>query len=131
MRDDDDGLPVRNQIVYNLNQIFNLLGALAQPSVHLKSADLLLDKALFNISDTLLHADRDVLNLCIRIDFQAIFFDDLLYVLRAFFMSKMPKRLAVSLPKMMFCVTVKLSTNIKCWCTIPTLCSIAVVGFLI
>ena len=47
----------------------------------------------------------------------------------ALFISKVPINLVVSLPKIMFCATVKVPINMKCWWTIPIPLLIATLGF--
>ena len=69
--------------------------------------------------DPLLGADRDVLDLGVGIDRQAVAIGELADPARAAFRSSRPPLLLGSWPSTMFSATVITGTSMKCWWTMP------------
>ena len=82
--DDDDGLPILNEVLHNCEKLVDLLlrqhcGGLVQDQ------DLSSAVQRFEDLDTLLHSDCNILYQRIRIDFQPILFDNVQDILPGLF----------------------------------------------
>ena len=119
MGNQDDGFPFRAQPVEDAEQLIGLRRGQHAGGL-IKDQDLRLAVERLEDLDPLLHANADLVDAFVGIDIKLVFFLQLLQFLSGA-REEGISRPESSAPSTMFSRTVKFSTSLKCWNTMPML----------